>query len=217
MWSRPFRPARESEVFQPALEGWAKIHNRIHIWDYVVNFSHYCAPMPNMHAVADNIRNFVEHNCTGVMLQGAYQSPGGERELMRCWVYAKQLWDPSLDTDALMHDFVYGYYGKAAPAVADYYNLLQETARVHEESMKAPQGGIRYDMRSPFLSDDFLTRANELFDEAEALAENEEILHRVELERLPIIYVQIMRGPARPARRTPVWWTASRPSRSVSG
>lgn len=196
MWSRPFRPARESEVFQPALEGWAKIHNRIHIWDYVVNFSHYCAPMPNMHAVADNIRNFVEHNCTGVMLQGAYQSPGGERELMRCWVYAKQLWDPSLDTDALMHDFVYGYYGKAAPAVADYYNLLQETARVHEESMKAPQGGIRYDMRSPFLSDGFLTRANELFDEAEALAENEDILHRVELERLPIIYVQIMRGPA---------------------
>ena len=35
-----------------------------------------------------------------------------------------------------------------------------------------------------------------IFDRAEKLAENEEILHRVERERLSIMYVKLMRGPA---------------------
>jgi len=31
MWAHPFTPAEDSEVFSSALEGWAKIHDRIHI------------------------------------------------------------------------------------------------------------------------------------------------------------------------------------------
>ena len=37
----------------------------------------------------------------------------------------------------------------------------------------------------------FVERAKAIFDRAEALAENEEIRSRVELERLPIMYVEL--------------------------
>ena len=195
MWAHPFTPARESDVFRPAMLGWAAIHDRIHIWDYCVNFSHYIAPMPNMEVVADNIRFFVANNGEGVMEQGAYQSPGGERELMRCWVMAKLLWDPSRDVNELMQDFIWGYYGEAAPAIAEYNALLQRTGRNHAKSLAGPKGGIRYPMDHEFLSRGFLDRATRLFDRAEGLAEGEEILHRVELARLPIIYVRLSRGP----------------------
>ena len=47
----------------------------------------------------------------------------------------------------------------------------------------------------PFLSDDFLLRATELYDEAERMAENQEVLERVERDRLPIMYVRLCRGP----------------------
>ncbi|MBN1345334.1 MAG: DUF4838 domain-containing protein [Phycisphaerae bacterium] len=196
MWAYPFTPAEESPIFSEAMTSWSKIHDRIHIWDYVVNFSHYTAPMPNMDVVAKNIRYFVAHNATGVMPQGAYQSAGAERDLMRVWVMAKLMWDPSLDVRELMQDFIWGYYGQAAPAIAEYDELLRKTAAEHAETMKAPKGGIRYEMDDPFLSKAFLGQATAVFDRAEKLAESAAIRDRVEEARMPIMYVKLCRGPA---------------------
>ena len=197
MWAHPFTPARESDVFSEAMTGWGAIHDRIHIWDYCVNFSHYTAPMPNMDVVADNIRYFVAHHATGVMEQGAYQSPASERDSMRSWVMAKLMWDPSRDVWELMQDFVWGYFGKAAPAIAEYNVLLRQAGRGHAEGLAAPEGGIRYEMDSPFLSREFLDKATELYDRAEQLAGDDaaEILRRVERDRLPVLYVKLCRGP----------------------
>lgn len=195
MWACPFTPARKSEPFTKAIEGWSGIGSRIHIWDYCVNFSHYTAPMPNLDVVADNIRFFQEHHVEGVMEQGAYQSPGAERDLLRAWVLAKIMWDPSRDTDVLTKDFIWGYFGKAAPAIAQYNDLLAETARQHADALAKPKDGIRYPMDSPFLPEAFIKRAVEIYDQAEALADNEETARRVRRDRLPIMYVQLCRGP----------------------
>ena len=195
MWSHPFTPAEQIDAFRNAMIGWGDIHNRIHIWDYCVNFSHYPAPMPNIGVIADNIRFFVAHNARGVMEQGAYQGPG-ERDLLRSWVFAKLMWDPARDAAALTQDFIWGYFGKAAPAIAEYNDLLDATARQHAESLKNPKGGIRYPMDSAFLTKAFIEEASALYDRAEALAENDEIRQRVERDRLPIMYVQLCRGKA---------------------
>lgn len=176
------------------MTGWAAICNRIHIWDYCVNFSHYAAPMPNLDIVAANIRYFMAHNAKGIMEQGAYQSPGAERDLLRAWVFAKLMWDPSRDLDALTQDFIWGYFGKAAPAIAAYNELLKTTAVENAANMKDIPGGIRYGMDAQFLSPKFIARAVELYDQAEALADNPEIAARVQRDRLPLIYVQLCRG-----------------------
>jgi len=94
-----------------------------------------------------------------------------------------------------MRDFIWGYYGRAALAVDQYNELLKRTAVEHAESMAAPEGGIRYPMDSPFLSRDFLNEADRLFAWATKLAESPEILRRVELAQLPIVYVKLCRGP----------------------
>ena len=195
MWAHPFTPAEQSDVFSQAITNWAKIHDRIHIWDYIVNFSHYTAPMPNMDVAAQNIRYFIKHNATGVMQQAAYQSPGGERDVMRAWVLGKLMWDPSRDVRELMLDFIWGYYGQAAPAIAEYDEALRKSAAQHAKYMAAPKGGIRYPMDAPFLPKAFLDRATAIFDRAEKLADNPEILQRVEEARLPILYVKLCRGP----------------------
>jgi len=195
MWAHPFTPAEDSEAFSTALTGWGAIHDRLHVWDYCVNFSHYTAPMPNLDVIAKNIRFFVAHNCRGVMEQGAYQSPGAERDLLRAWVLAKLMWDPARDVEELARDFIWGHFGNAAPIIAAYDELLKTTATEYAESMAAPKGGIRYPMDSPFLSKKFIKKAVELYDMAETLAENDTILLRVQRDRLPIMYVQLCRGP----------------------
>lgn len=193
-WVHPFTPAEDCQ-FGDLLKAWSEVHDRIYIWDYVVNFSHYLAPMPNMEVAAQNIRFFVDNNAEGVMSQGAYQSPGAERDWMRSWVMAKLMWDPSRDVLELMQDFIWGHYGKAAPAMAEYNQLLRQAGEEHKEQLASPEGGIRYKMDHSFLSKTFLDRADEIFDQAEELAESEEIRHRVEYARLPIMYVQLSRSP----------------------
>lgn len=193
-WSHPFTPAAECP-FGEILKAWSAAHDRIYIWDYTVNFSHYMAPMPNMEVIADNIRFQVEHHVEGIMTQGAYQSPGGERDEMRSWVIAKLLWDPARDLFELTQDFIYGHYGKAAPAIAEYNELLRRQGEQFKDALARPPGGIRYGMDHPFLSKEFLEAAAELFARAETLAESEEVLHRVERASMPILYVKLVRGP----------------------
>ncbi len=195
MWEYPFTPARDTSAFREALTRWSAVYDRIHIWDYCVNFSHYTAPMPNMDVIASNIRFFVENNAEAVMMQAAYQSPAAERDEMRSWVIAKLLWDPSRDVRDLMLDFNRGYYVRAAPEIEKYEALLRQTAEEHKATLASPKGGIRYAMDDSFLSESFLAEATVCFDRAETLAEDDEILRRVRRARLPILYVHLCRGP----------------------
>ena len=191
-WSQPFLTIEETQQFQTAMKGWAAIGANIDIWDYTCNFSHYAGPMPNWQVVTDSIRFFVAHNAKGVMLQGNYQTPGTSDGYMRCWVWGKLLWDPTLDTRSLMRDFVFGYYGEAAEPMWDYEGLLWNTwEKEHHGWLQNPAGGIRYPMT--LFDEDFMTKARDCFKRAEALAVDPSIRRRVEEAELQILYADIER------------------------
>ncbi|UCD29952.1 MAG: DUF4838 domain-containing protein [Planctomycetota bacterium] len=192
-WEQPFIPAQQTD-WGPRLEAWSAAHDKLTVWDYTVNFYHYLAPMPNMEVIAADIPYMVANNAEGIMTQGAYQSTG-ERDWMRSWVIAKLLWDPSRNWFELMQDFIWGHYGNAAAKVAEYNELLRLQGQLYAQDLFRPPNGIRFPMDISFLTLDFLTNASAIFDEAEALAENDQVLHRVERERLPIMYVKLERGP----------------------
>ncbi len=105
-WAHPFLLIRETSAFQRAMKAWHAVGANIHIWDYTVNFSHHLAPMPNMPVVTDSIRYFVRNGAKGVMLQGFYECNGTENVALRNGVWAKRLLDTTLDTLALMQDFI---------------------------------------------------------------------------------------------------------------
>jgi hypothetical protein len=193
-WSKPFTPAEQCRVAELA-RAWSAVHDRIYIWDYNVNFSHYLAPMPNMDVIAANIRFWVANNAEGVMTQGGYQGLA-ERDWLRSWVIAKLMWDPTLDHQALVDDFIHGYYGKAAPAIAEYEALLKRQAENHREQLASPPSGIRYPMDIAFLSREFVVEADAIFARARELAgDDEKLLHKVERYELPVMYVKLVRGP----------------------
>lgn len=202
-WAEPFLTIEETQKFQTAIKAWAATGADIHIWDYTCNYSHYAGPMPNWQVVTDSIRFFVKHNARGVMLQGNYQTPGTSDGYMRCWVWAKQLWNPALDTRKLMKDFVYGYYGKAADPIWDYQELLWDMwAREHHGKLKGIKGGIRYSMS--LFDSSFMAKAKDCFRRATELAGGDtELLRRVEEAELQILYAEIdqMTQVGRPSDR----------------
>jgi hypothetical protein len=192
-WAEPFLTIEETERFQTAMKAWAAMGANINIWDYTCNFSHYAAPMPNWQVVTDSIRFFAENGAKGVMLQGNYQTPGTSDGYMRCWVWGRLLWDPSLDTQSLMKDFIFGYYGKAAEPIWDYEELLWNTwEKEHHGKLMHPPGGIRYGMA--LFDQDFMTTAKDCFTRAEELAGDPETLRRVEEAELQILYAELVQS-----------------------
>jgi hypothetical protein len=177
------------------MSDWSAVGCQVYIWDYTVNYSHYLAPMPNLDVIAANTRYWIRNGVRGVMLEGAYQGPGDQDEL-KSWVAAKLMWNPSLDENTLAEDFIRGHYGKAAPALEEYQQLLIRMRVRHQQDMSSPEGGIRYPMDAPFITKEFVTEAKMKFAEARRLARGDDRLTRyVERAELPVLYVQCMRGP----------------------
>ena len=187
-WRHPYRFLTENDDVVAAMNGWAELGARLTIWDYTVNFGNYLQPMPNIKVVADNIRTYVRNNAVGVMLQGAYQSSGASRVKLKCWVWAKLLWDPSLDVRALVRDFTYGYYGTAAEPMQAYNDLLWDAwETVHNGRMG--EDGDPIDRA-------LVQRAALLMPEAERLADTEELRRRVRRGKLGVLHARLQLGPA---------------------
>ena len=201
-WRWPFVPYTTTEVTHRRLAPWLELGAHVYVWDYVTNFSHYLLPMPNISVIERNMHFLLEQGVEGLFLQGAYQSPGSARGPMRAWVWAKKLWDPSRRADELVRDFTYGYFEAAAPPMQEYNELLEQVHQDHLDRFVAEyESGhevlynIRYDPGVLFLEADFLNAASRLFAEAEQLASSSEILARVRLAKLSILYAKLSGDP----------------------
>jgi hypothetical protein len=188
-FAHPFTECPENAEFVRDMDGWAAIAPHIYIWDYVVNFSHYVMPYPNFRVLQPNLRFFRDHSAIGVMEQAAYQSRGGEFAELRAYLLARLLWDPEADVEPVIDDFMYGYYGRAGQHVRAYFDLLhaQLTPDTHIHLGLAPDDRL--------FTDAFVRDAEGIFDQAERVADNEEIRRRVEMARLPVMYLKCRRDP----------------------
>lgn len=199
-WSTILLYAWETKIFQKALKDWGKLGANIIIWDYPLYHHSFIIPLPNMPVVAENLRFYAKHGVTGVFLQAEHNSTrGSDRELMRSWVWAKQLWDLSLDTRDTIRDFTYGFYGKAAEPMNRYDDSLWDMwERLHSvgvEKYKELHSGFGKFGYCLMKTPRFIDKASALFGEAEKLAADDKILlSRVELAKLPVLYLEIERG-----------------------
>ncbi len=187
-----------SRHYREEVVKWSKVCQTLQVWDYSANFSHFLAPMPNLHTFGPDMRFYAKNNVKGIFMQGIPKVPGGERTPIKAWVLAKLFWDPGLDTHELEQDFIWGSWKpEVVPLMAEYAELLNDQAddRPLDPTTGSGHQGNRYNMKAPFLTRAFIDEAKRIFDEAEAAAQSEKTRKRVERARLPIMYVQLMRGP----------------------
>jgi len=189
--SHPFEQCEHNSIFVDVLKRWTAMTNNLYVWHYVVNFHGYQQPVPNFRELAADIPMYHRHGVKGLFLQGMYQEGGnGEFCEMRAWVEAKLLWDAGRDMEALVDDFMKGYYGPAAPALRRYFDLMHENVtknNLHVRIYDQPTAG--------YLSPDILAKAEACFDDAEAAVRiRPDHLRRVQRDRLSIRYVRLMQA-----------------------
>ncbi|SPE37858.1 Glycosyl hydrolase family 67 (modular protein) [Candidatus Sulfopaludibacter sp. SbA6] len=192
--AHPYGQCPYDAYFVKNLRAWSKITDRLYVWHYNTNFAHYLLPFPDFDELIADIPMYKQHGVVGLFMEGGVTQGGGaENAELRSYVMAKLLWDVKADANKLIDEFLDGYYGKAAKPMRAYFDLMQRQVRM------APDGMGKhiwiYDRPSaPYLSDEFLANARELFRQAGAAAESDAVRTRVRKARLGIEYVALTRA-----------------------
>jgi len=178
-----------NQAFRDDIIGWSKICNRLYIWDYTTNFRHHIMPHPNLRVLGPNVTFFADHHVKGIFEQGAYTTNGAEMAELRAWVLAKLLWHPDLNAQALIDEFIAGYYGAAAPHIKAYLDVTHNAVEASEDWL-----GCFSAHTVTFLSYDTLNRGVAHLKAAEqAVADQPDLRFRVQVAQLPVMYTFMMR------------------------
>ena len=189
-FAHPFTTCPENKSFVADMNGWAAVAPHIYIWDYVVNFGNYTMPYPNFRVLQPNLLFFRDHHAIGVMEQAAYQSRGGEFAELRAYVLAKLLWNPEKNVEPLVDDFLAGYYGRSGSLLRRYLD------RLHTQLTPDTHIGLGTNPSDKLFSGPFIRDADALFDQAETVADTDAVRRRVELARLPLMFLKCKHTPA---------------------
>ena len=177
---------RSSAVYLPmgtesreleTMRQWTKHARHVWLWDYGTGSfwpRHFFKPMTwkmdqqfklaRRLKVIDGI--FMDHHNV------TYEEPPTQFYELDAWAYAKLCQDPGLELDGLIGDFLAGYYGRAAPHLKDYLNLVRD-------------GLPKFPYQ--FFDYAFVSRAQACFDRAEQTVKDDpEQLWRVRTQRIAL-------------------------------
>ena len=175
--------------FMKALEGWAAISDNIFVWDYGINFDNMVAPFPNFHILKKNIQLFKKNHAT-MLFEQVNGQRGTDFAEMRAYMLAKLMWNPELDEDSLMQSFMEGYYGKAAPYLYRYQQVMQGALLASDVPLWIYDSPISH--KDGMLNWRLMKVYRELFDAAEEAVKDDSVrLAHVHISRLPIQYSEL--------------------------
>ncbi|MEX0744620.1 MAG: DUF4838 domain-containing protein [Phycisphaeraceae bacterium] len=196
-FASPLEGWRGNGVIVRDLTGWRERSEQVWVWNYTTYFSYYLLPWPNYAVMDANLRYLAEQGAAGVFEQGNWQAAHGELQALRAYVLARLLWNPRLDGAALIDEFLAGVYGKAAPHLRAYLDLLSDAVQRQDKALRI------YGSRTPdYLNDEVLDEADRSWDLAEqAVADAPDVSRRVREARLSLDYAIIERHRARPSER----------------
>ena len=120
----------------------------------------------------------------------------GEFSDLRNYLISHLIWDPHLDADALLTEFVNLHYEAAAPPILEYIAYLHDTVEargLHPRCFPTPEDvGLQAESTQVIF---------DYFQRALALAEKSEIRARVEKASIPAYKAMLVAGGEMPSQR----------------
>ena len=183
------RPVFDTDpAFTSDLQDWGKISQDILIWDYNIQFANPVSPFPNLHTIGPNIKFYTNNNVRSLFMQATSQK--GEFGHLRSYLICKLMWNPNADPNAIINDFLNGYYGAAGPYIGQYIDTMRQS--LLKNGFKLEIFGDPRDAMDNYLSADMMKEYNRLFDRAEeAVKKDPRLLTRVRVARLPLMIAEI--------------------------
>ncbi len=184
--SKPIEKDTSSIYFVQDFHNWGKLTNNIYLWDYTVNFSHHVTPFPNLHVLQPNIQFFTENHAYQ-HFQQSNTDIGHEFSELKSFLIARLLWNPYINADSVINDFLNGYYGPAAPWIRKYIDHLTNEIQKTGEWLDIYGSPVWH--AGTFLSEKNTAAYQEYFRQAiNAALQDEIFLQHVKVAQLPLQY-----------------------------
>lgn len=177
---------RSNKDLDKLISDWSKISN-ISIWDYwCLNADRDIYPATNAVNIADTMKyyktknvDFIFAECGSVTHSSFYQ--------LRLWLGLKAAYKHNIDIRKEIQRFMKAYYGKAAPQMLAYHDLLQKG----NDSLDGSLCYLPLNRRSD-LNDKFFAEAEKIISSALASEKgNAVIVDRINHELIPVYRAKI--------------------------
>lgn len=184
--------------FYHDIKTWSALTQNILVWDYVINFSHLLAPFPNFHVLAPNLQLFDKFGADMMFEQGLRGCRAGEFNELRCYLLSKLMWNPHLNVDSLMNDFMTGYYGDDAGIyIKEYIKKMSDNLALSGKALTLYEPPFTHS--DGYMSPENLKSYSALFDKALASCKGDSIrTHRVEMAMQSVKYAWLEVAKALP-------------------
>lgn len=190
--AKPIETNPGSSSFVNDVKGWTAISQNVMIWDYVVQFTNYVSPFPNLNSIQANMNYFGKSGLNGAFIQGT-ENTFGEFAAYKTYALAKLSWEPKADLTQDLSDFLIHYYGKAAPFIKQYQEMLQ-TALLQSDRILDIYGDPTGEWNT-WLKPENIDQYSTLLDQAEDVVQNDpDALKHVTAERLPLEYAVLQQS-----------------------
>ncbi|MBR6530438.1 MAG: DUF4838 domain-containing protein [Clostridia bacterium] len=176
------------------LKGWAEVADLLYIWDYNIDFGSALTMIPNLDRLYENITTYYKLGADGIYMQG--MRDGGELDRLRGYLTSKLLWNPRMsyaDYEALIAEFLVGYYGKAAPFISEYIDYMEEICRnTHPAMYHDFTRFIPLKNADGQVDRTHLEVLKKFYENALEAADNYEMQLRVRRALMPILYYETL-------------------------
>jgi hypothetical protein len=188
------------------IKQWKQLTNdNLYIWEYTGAYSHLPLPNPDLRQFVDSTRVYRDHGVTGIFVEGNdMPGNGGYMDELKIYLFAKALWNPEIDADAVIDDFMHGYFEASAEPMKRWVMMLEDEALRRTDVHANVWPEVEYQEFTghpankprayfPLMVPEMVVAADALFDEAESLANSPEVLKRVRHARMSLKYLKAMR------------------------
>ena len=157
--------------FAADLKNWAKICDRLYVWDYVTNFCNYIGIFPNFDVLQKNIQFFCENNVKGIYEEGNYAASANDTEFceLRAYLIAKLMQNPYCDIKAERAAFLDAYYGEGGKYIGDFIDIISKNAATEHMSIYTSM------IDTCNLTIGQVKECDELWENAKSLANDDEL------------------------------------------
>ncbi|MFC1574272.1 DUF4838 domain-containing protein, partial [Candidatus Latescibacterota bacterium] len=187
--ARPFYESKDyrSREFAQDLKGWSKITDRIFLWLYNTDFCHMLMPFPSFKGNIEAIKTYAKHGVKGVYIEGnAYPE-------LSIWVFARLLWNPDLDPDELINEWMHAVYGKAYEPMRKAFDLMHKQVEPHDRYLHVFDAPTR-----KLWPEHVVSSMDKLHEEAEKLAASDSTaLYYVKKNRIRVDYLNYILNTGR--------------------
>lgn len=187
--THPLVLCEKNASFVSDLSQWSQITSNLYIWDYVVSFRQYLLPYPNIRILQKNVQLYRKYNAQEVFSEGVYDTTGGDFYELRAYLLAKLLWNPDINVDEIIDDFMKGYYQSSSVYMKMYFDKVQSLASEQTHLMHSVTD------KNSIYSSDFINSSMSLLTKAEKAADDDEVLDRVLRQKMVVAYLHCRKNP----------------------